>query len=44
MNIGDEDEQYVIEPLEDPVRRQDPLPNESPATEPDEVEVSGRWL
>jgi hypothetical protein len=41
MNIGEEDEQYVIEPLESPVH---PIPREEPApipaTEPDEVEVT----
>jgi hypothetical protein len=39
MNIGEEDEQYVIEPLENPVPREEPQPTLDPETEPDEVEV-----
>jgi hypothetical protein len=39
MNIGEEDEQYVIEPLENPVPREEPAPEAMPVTEPDEVEV-----
>jgi hypothetical protein len=46
MNIGEEDEQYVIEPLENPVPREEPSappePTRHPARtpDPDKVEVA----
>jgi len=40
MNIGEEEEQYVIEPLEEPVPQADPAPAPEREVEPDEVEVS----
>lgn len=41
MNIGEEDEQYTIEPLEDPVPHEEPTspPLREPEREPDEVGV-----
>ncbi len=39
MNIGEEDEQYVIEPIENPIPNEEPSPTPAPSTEPDEVEV-----
>lgn len=42
MNIGDEDEQYTIEPLEHPVPREEPalIPDPEPEREPEKVGMS----
>jgi hypothetical protein len=39
MDIGDEDEEFTIEPVEDPFRRENPqtLPEEAPVPDPIEV-------
>jgi hypothetical protein len=37
MNIGEEDEQYTIEPLENPIPREEPTAPPEPAREPERV-------